>query len=363
MFFVPTWTCHLCLVLKNYQMNRPASMENGLESLSRSWDSVGRRLAGANRSLLALDADEEEEPLHRSATAADGTTQHGQGLTRSKLVHGYRPFLSGRPRSAKILCLTSMLSCIKFYGDGVGSDVISVDLPKIEGIGGNRPLRVGEIRRNPATIAMTKFLPTSSRVRSGFGGLPCPRSGRSDRPSMIGDCAFLDIFSHFTRKPQRCGFPFSNVPHTETTVLSVSSWVWCILLASPIAVEAGDIDCISIFFFISRFSVSITNHALGTKLTTCVVFLSLVLSVLSWVWRILLACPIVVEADDIDRIWSSINIPIGSHFSAGPSSSHSKLKKTPSEIEKGSYLERLGASVEKAMERFFTKWGTCKSST
>ena len=156
-------------------------MENGLESLSRSWDSVGRRLAGANRSLLALDADEEEEPLHRSATAADGTTQHGQGLTRSKLVHGYRPFLSGRPRSAKILCLTSMLSCIKFYGDGVGSDVISVDLPKIEGIGGNRPLRVGEIRRNPATIALAKFLSTSSRVRTGCRA-PKPVGPKSGLP-------------------------------------------------------------------------------------------------------------------------------------------------------------------------------------
>ena len=28
---------------------------------------------------------------------------------------------------------------------------------KIEGIEGNRPLRVGEIRRNPATIALAKF--------------------------------------------------------------------------------------------------------------------------------------------------------------------------------------------------------------
>ena len=55
-------------------------------------------------------------------------------------------------------------------------------------------------------------------VRSGFNGLPCSRSGRSKmEPSMIGDCVFLDIFSHFS--PRRCGFPFSNLSdgwtHTE----------------------------------------------------------------------------------------------------------------------------------------------------
>ena len=35
---------------------------------------------------------------------------------------------------------------------------------KIEGIEGNRSIRVGEIRLNPVTIALVKFFPTSSRV-------------------------------------------------------------------------------------------------------------------------------------------------------------------------------------------------------
>ena len=37
-------------------------------------------------------------------------------------------------------------------------DAISVDSPKIEGIEGNRHPRDGEIRRNPATIALAKFI-------------------------------------------------------------------------------------------------------------------------------------------------------------------------------------------------------------
>ena len=91
-----------------------------------------------------------------------------------------------------------MLSSIKFYVDGLGRDALSSVSPKIEGIEGYLPLRVGEVRRNPATIALAKFFPTSSRVRSGFGGLSCRRSGRSEsRPSMIADCAFFKIKKKF----------------------------------------------------------------------------------------------------------------------------------------------------------------------
>ena len=50
-----------------------------------------------------------------------------------------------------------MLNYIEFYGDGFGRDVISADSPEIEGIEGNWPLRVGEIRQNPATIVLAKF--------------------------------------------------------------------------------------------------------------------------------------------------------------------------------------------------------------
>ena len=43
-------------------------------------------------------------------------------------------------------------------------DALSSDSPRIEGIEGNRPLWVGGIRRNPASIALVKFFPTSSRL-------------------------------------------------------------------------------------------------------------------------------------------------------------------------------------------------------
>ena len=54
-----------------------ASVEHGLETLSRGWDSVGRRLAGTTLSLPALDVDDEAQPLHKwkaTAAAAVGTT-------------------------------------------------------------------------------------------------------------------------------------------------------------------------------------------------------------------------------------------------------------------------------------------------
>ena len=50
-----------------------------------------------------------------------------------------------------------MRNYVELYGGGFGRDVISADSPKIEGIEGNRPPRVGETRRNPATIARVKF--------------------------------------------------------------------------------------------------------------------------------------------------------------------------------------------------------------
>ena len=63
----------------------------------------------------------------------------------------YRLTKRGRPRSANIL------SYIKFYTDGFGHDVTSADSPKIEGIEENRPLRVGEICQNQATIELAMF--------------------------------------------------------------------------------------------------------------------------------------------------------------------------------------------------------------
>ena len=97
-----------------------------------------------------------------------------------------------------------MLSYIKFYADGFGRDVISADSPKIKGIEGNRPLQAEEIRRNPATIALVKYLAYVIVGSIEFIGLPCRRSGGSERrPSMIGDCAF---FKHI----------FQTQTHTHT---------------------------------------------------------------------------------------------------------------------------------------------------
>ena len=74
-----------CFVVKIATILKPkknvdtcaASVEHGLETLSRGWDSVGRRLAGATLSLPALDVDDEAQPLHKwkaTAAAAVGTT-------------------------------------------------------------------------------------------------------------------------------------------------------------------------------------------------------------------------------------------------------------------------------------------------
>ena len=87
----------------------------------------------------------------------------------------------------------------------------------MEGIEGKRPLRVGKIRRNPATIALAKFLPTSSRVRTGFNGLSCSRSGRSEkRPSMIHDCAFFGYF-FFKFLAPTLRIPLFNGARTRTS--------------------------------------------------------------------------------------------------------------------------------------------------
>ena len=86
----------------------------------------------------------------------------------------------------------------------------------IERIEGNRPLRVGKIRRNRATIALTKFFPTSSRVPAGFNGLPCSGSGRSEkRPSMIHGGAFFGYFFIFLAPTVRLPL-FKCAWHTHT---------------------------------------------------------------------------------------------------------------------------------------------------
>ena len=87
---------------------------------------------------------------------------------------------------------------------------------KIERIEGNRPLRVGKIRRNPARIALAKFFPTSSRVRTGFNGLPCSGSGRSERrPSIIHEDSFFGYFFIFLAPTVRLPL-FKRCAHAHT---------------------------------------------------------------------------------------------------------------------------------------------------
>ena len=93
----------------------------------------------------------------------------------------------GRPRAAKLYAKLYRILWL-----WLGHDVISADSKKMEVIDGNRRLRVEEIRRNPATIALAKYKSTQSRARTGLSGLPCYRSGRSEkRPSMIHEGPFV----------------------------------------------------------------------------------------------------------------------------------------------------------------------------
>ena len=59
-----------------------------------------------------------------------------------------------------------MPSYIKFYADGFNRDVIPADSPKI-GPAENQPLKVGEIHRNPTTIALAKLLRTGRQYGLG----------------------------------------------------------------------------------------------------------------------------------------------------------------------------------------------------
>ena len=54
----------------NDLLTNSVSLEDGRDSVSRGWGSVGRRLAGATLSLPALDVDDEAEPLHATINAS-----------------------------------------------------------------------------------------------------------------------------------------------------------------------------------------------------------------------------------------------------------------------------------------------------
>ena len=106
------------------------------------------------------------------------------------------------------------LSFIKFYADGFVVTYYMRISHKIKGIEGNRPQGQGKFAEIRRRSHWPSFLPTSSRFQSGFGGLPCSRTGRSKRgPLIIGDCA---LFYFFNFQPSQCGFPLTNVPDGRT---------------------------------------------------------------------------------------------------------------------------------------------------
>ena len=74
----------LCLKNINFKEQQCACMcvetvEHSLETISRGWDSVGRRLAGATMSLPALDVDDEAQPLHQGRSSSTSSHSSAAG--------------------------------------------------------------------------------------------------------------------------------------------------------------------------------------------------------------------------------------------------------------------------------------------
>ncbi len=82
---------------------------------------------------------------------------------------------------------------------GFYHDVIFADSLKIKGIEESRPLWIGEIHRNPATISLVKFFAYVIAVSIGFQrvamfALGLIRKGAVDDSQF---CISLGIFPHF----------------------------------------------------------------------------------------------------------------------------------------------------------------------
>ena len=125
----------------------------------------------------------------------------------------YRLAKMGRPRSAKEV---AMLSCTKFYADGIGRDVqLRIRRKSKES---------KEMRRNRATIPLAKFLSTLPRVGTGWNGLERVRAGcraadrvwSEKRPSIFLDIVVFQFLANDTQKSEllfrsgRFSFSFSN---------------------------------------------------------------------------------------------------------------------------------------------------------
>ena len=108
-----------------------------------------------------------------------------------------------------------LTSYIKIYADDFGGDVISADSPKIEG---NGPLRIGGIRRNPATIALAKFFTYVIAVSIGFQRVAVPPIGSVRKAAVDGRrlCIFW-IFFFQMFSPDGADSPFQTYrTHTHT---------------------------------------------------------------------------------------------------------------------------------------------------
>ena len=82
--------------------------------------------------------------------------------------------------------------------------------------------KFAEIRRRSH---WPSFLHTSSRVRSGFGGLPYSRSGLPERqPSIIGDCEFFGYFFQIY-SPHGADSPFQTERAHILDILVVTSYM------------------------------------------------------------------------------------------------------------------------------------------
>jgi hypothetical protein len=93
MSFVPKTKRHQACVCITVRCVRVVILDDGLETISRGWDSVGRRLAGAATHTLSLPAlDDEIEPLHppktTTATPTSATqASSGQGPAQHPNSH------------------------------------------------------------------------------------------------------------------------------------------------------------------------------------------------------------------------------------------------------------------------------------
>ncbi|XP_046440760.1 NPC intracellular cholesterol transporter 1-like isoform X2 [Daphnia pulex] len=107
MVFLAVSGTFLVTVFWKWHVDRVVILDDGLETISRGWDSVGRRLAGAATHTLSLPAlDDEIEPLHppktttatptsaTQASSGQGPAQHPNSHSRGVKRRSLQPTIS-----------------------------------------------------------------------------------------------------------------------------------------------------------------------------------------------------------------------------------------------------------------------------